>query len=114
MSWLPREHVASRTASFAMPPESIFARIAAPRERDRELQLQVVESKPPYRYVTRIGNTSLPYGGTWTWELTATAQGCDVTITERGFVDNLLFRFLSRYVFGHYGTMDAVLKELGK
>ena len=34
------------------------------------------------------------------------------TITEDGEVYNLIFRFMSRFVFGHTATMDAFLKNL--
>ncbi len=35
-----------------------------------------------------------------------------LTVTENGEVDNPLFRFLSRYVFGHTGTMDKLFATL--
>ena len=37
-----------------------------------------------------------------------------MTVTEQGWVANPLFRFLSRVVFGHYGTLDSYLTALGK
>lgn len=40
--------------------------------------------------------------------------GALVTVTERGFVRNPIFRFLARFVFGYSSTLDAYLKALGK
>jgi hypothetical protein len=37
-----------------------------------------------------------------------------VRITEDGEVYNPIFRFMSRFVFGHTHTMDAYLRALGK
>ena len=49
---------------------------------------------------------------TWTFELAADADGTRVTLTERGEVDNPIFRFLSRFVFGQTGTIDSCLRAL--
>lgn len=35
-----------------------------------------------------------------------------VTITENGEVSNILFRFMSRYIFGHTASIDTYLKAL--
>jgi hypothetical protein len=37
-----------------------------------------------------------------------------VTLTERGWIANPLFRFLSRFVFGYYRTQEGYLRALGK
>jgi hypothetical protein len=37
-----------------------------------------------------------------------------VKITEKGEVSNVLFRFMSRYVFGHTSTIDSYLTALAK
>ena len=44
----------------------------------------------------------------------AAADGSTLTITEDGEVRNLFFRFMSRFIFGHTGTLEAFLKSLGK
>jgi hypothetical protein len=74
----------------------------------------VVESDPPRRRVTAIDDASLPFGGTWTWELSPEGQGTRLTVTERGHVDPPLFRFLSRFVFGHDATLRRVLSDLSR
>ena len=40
--------------------------------------------------------------------------GARVTITEDGEVSNAIFRFMSRYVFGHTATLDAYLISLAR
>lgn len=78
-----------------------------------EIPIEIVESQPALRLVTRIAAEDLPYGGTWTYELTASVAGTTLTITEDGEVRNPIFRLMSRFVFGHYGTLDAYLQALG-
>jgi hypothetical protein len=52
--------------------------------------------------------------GTWTFEFVPEGDGTRLTITERGEVYNPIFRFMSRFVFGHTATMDAFVENLGK
>ena len=40
--------------------------------------------------------------------------GTRVRITEDGEVSNVIFRFMSRYVFGQTATLDAYLTSLAK
>jgi hypothetical protein len=53
-------------------------------------------------------------GGTWTHELTPDGSGTRLTITERGWVGNPIFRFVSRFVMGQTATIDSYLHALGK
>ena len=64
--------------------------------------------------VLRIADPTLPFGGTWTYIVKAAPAGSTLTITEDGFVSNPLFRFMSRFVFGHYATIDTYLKNVAK
>src|SRR5207253_11394629 len=73
-----------------------------------------VEAVPAQRFVSRIADTDQGFGGTWSFALTPDTGGTRVTITEDGFVSNPLFRFMSRFVFGYYGTQEAYLRALGK
>ena len=63
--------------------------------------------------VTRIADRSLPFGGTWTYVLAPDGNGTRLTITEHGEVYNPIFRFVSRFIIGHTGTMEGVLRALG-
>ena len=53
-------------------------------------------------------------GVLWTYVFTAEESNTRVTITEDGVVSNVIFRFLSRYAFGHTATIDTYLTALGK
>jgi hypothetical protein len=54
------------------------------------------------------------FGGTWTFEVEPAADGCNVTITERGEVYNPFFRFMGRFVLGYSGTLNAYLQALAR
>jgi hypothetical protein len=59
-----------------------------------------------------VGETQ--FGGTWTIEIAPSANGSTVTITERGEIYNVIFRTLSKFVFGYTGTMEACLEAAKK
>ncbi|HVL67453.1 MAG TPA: SRPBCC family protein [Vicinamibacterales bacterium] len=134
---LPRDHVASTSAVIAAPPDAVFARISDPpgypawrREVDAvevvsrdplrwveraggdALTYEVAESTPARRFVTRIADPDLPFGGTWTYDLAPEGDGTRVTITERGEVYNPVFRFMSRFVLSRTKSMEQVLRQL--
>ena len=75
---------------------------------------EVVEDVPGQRLVTRILDTDLGYSGKWTYAFTPEGGGTRVSITEDGEVTNVIFRFMSKYVFGHTATMDNYLNSLAK
>ena len=62
----------------------------------------------------QIADKKLPFGGTWTYEVSPEAGGARLRITEDGEIRNALFRFLSRFVFGYNATMDTYLRDLGR
>jgi uncharacterized protein YndB with AHSA1/START domain len=134
---LPVAHVATQDVLVNAAPEAVFARISDParyREwrpdldsvellgseplRWREhsggdaITYEEVERSAASRFVTRIADKDLPFGGTWTWELQPEGTGTRVTITERGEVYNPVFRFMSRFVFSRTATMERVLRQL--
>src|SRR5207253_654683 len=72
---------------------------------DMTLEAEVFE--PPRRMVARIQDQGMPFGGAWEY---AVEPGADtttstVTITERGWVSNPIFRFVSKYVMGHHSSL---------
>jgi uncharacterized protein YndB with AHSA1/START domain len=81
--------------------------------KDGRITFETVESAPPARLVTEITDLSLPFGGSWTYELEPDGDGCVVTVTEHGQVRNLVFRFMSRFVLGHTAAIDGYLTALG-
>ena len=141
---LPRDHVATVTATIPASADDVWTAItnveAFPSWRTDVQRVQVAPpqtspkswreysrhgavtmavdiSEPPRRLVVRIADKDLPFGGAWEYELGR--DGADVgktrlTITERGYVSNPIFRFVSRFVMGHYGSLEAYTKSLGR
>lgn len=75
--------------------------------------LRAVTSDPPALRVVEIADPDLPYGGAWTYDLADTSTGSTLTITEEGEVTNVIYRFMSRYIFGYTDTIDSFLAALG-
>jgi len=139
-SRLPKNHSASRSILLHRSPKEVYDVVrdfgSAPSWRtgvksvevkaqpDGKVQFREVgsdtieyavdEDVPGQKLVTRILNTDLGYGGKWTYEFVPEGGGTRVKITEDGEVSNVLFRFMSRYVFGHTATIDTYLTSLGK
>jgi uncharacterized protein YndB with AHSA1/START domain len=137
---LPRDHLASTTTHINAPPDSVWQALVEVREypqwrpdlrsvevlstegalrwrehsSDGAITFERSEAQRPRRLVTRIVDETLPFGGTWTYDLTADTEGTSLTITERGYVTNPLFRFMSRFVFGHHRTQEDFLHTLGR
>jgi uncharacterized protein YndB with AHSA1/START domain len=138
---IPRDHVASQGAVFRATPEQVWRVLIdvergpewrsglksvevlpplAGKRRYREVSgfgtitHVVEEERAPERLVGRIADEGLGYGGSWTWEIAREGERTRVTITERGFVGNPVFRFLARFVFGYEGTMKRYLEDLGR
>jgi len=74
----------------------------------------VVESDdPPHRLVGRIDSKSLPFGGTWTYELRSDSAGrTNLRITEDGEIYNPIFRLVSRFFIGYEGTIRQYLADV--
>jgi hypothetical protein len=134
---LPAAHHASRQATFAVSPESVYAAITTvtdfPKWRPKVKSVDVLsptsfrekrgdgdvlfaleEVQAPSRVVTRIADDKLPFGGKWTYEIARSAAGTTLRITEDGEVYNPIFRFVSKFVFGHQASIDEYLRDLGK
>jgi uncharacterized protein YndB with AHSA1/START domain len=136
---LPVAHVASRGVTLPRAPDEVFATLsdvahfadwrgdvtrvdvlsAEPlRWREHgsngEITFVVAEAVRPLHLVTRIDDRALPFGGSWSYDLVPSGTGTSLTITERGEVYNPVFRFMSRFVFGHTATMDAFLASLAR
>jgi Polyketide cyclase / dehydrase and lipid transport len=137
---LPKAHSVSRTARIALPADALYALLAdVDRYQSWRPDVKQLEKRPdkdgmpawieesngmkiPMRFermerpsllVGRIDTDDLPFGGTWTYRIVpAGPAASDLTITEDGQVKNPIFRFMSRFVFGHYATMDSFLKNV--
>lgn len=136
---LPKEHHVTREQIVAGTPERVWEMITGieafpswrkdvktvqrlPDQNGRrmwsedgpsgKLTFVVDRAEAPRVLVTRLADPTLPFGGTWTYELVAVAEGTRVKITEDGQIYNPLFRFMARYVFGHESTISSYLAGL--
>lgn len=138
---LPREHRASRSIVLHQPPDSVwvvirdFAGIPAwwPEMKSSErladeggkqrwrqnvggfdMPLEVAEEQRPRRLVTRIVSPeNAAFGGRWIYEIEAVAVGSRVTVTEDGWIGNVLFRTMAQ-VTGLDTTIKQYLRALGR
>lgn len=139
-SLLPVRHTVSRSTRFNRPPGRVWEVItdlsSFPQWRTGlksvdssgtggkvrwketgdhgEMTFEVVESRAPERWVTRIVGEGLPFGGSWTYVITPADGASLLTVTEDGEVYNVFFRFMSRFVFGHAATLDRYLADLAR
>lgn len=138
---LPRSHVVSRRIILHRSPDEIYQSVrdfnAAPSWRsdlervetiattDNHVRFReyakhgavtydLIEDQPGERMVTRIADVNLGCSGSWTYTFTKEAAGTRVQITEAGEVSNILFRFMSRFVFGQSSTIEKYLIALGR
>jgi ribosome-associated toxin RatA of RatAB toxin-antitoxin module len=137
---LPRGHAAAAQALIPAAPAEVAALVrdveAQPRWRSAVDAIEVLERRPRggLLYVERSGSDAirfdfaeevrdtrfrsvvadpaLPFGGAWTIALAPHGAGTRVSIEERGEVRDPLYRFFSRFVFGHEATMRTYLADL--
>ena len=140
-SFVSREHSASVARSYRQTPEEIWAAITGfdtmAEWRKGVSQVEILEplngkrmirehtgfgpmtyaietEEPARRLVLRIADTDKGFGGTWTYEIRSTDDGSELKITEDGFIDNLFFRFMARFVFGYERTMRSYHESLAR
>ena len=134
---IPKHHTASRSRVVRGSPADVYAIIrnaAAAQQWRKDVQrveildaahfrehakygtvtYEIVEDKPGERYVTRIADKNLGYGGSWTFQFAPENGGTRVTITEDGEISNLFFRLMSRFVFGYTSNMEKTLGALAQ
>lgn len=136
---LPRDHRATSEATFKASPQALYQLItyverfpewrssvkrverlpdSAGRTRFREeggdetILYEVETAVPKQRLVTRIADPTLPFGGSWTYEMIPRGDSTTLRITEDGEVYNPIFRFVSRFVMGHTATIDKYLNDV--
>lgn len=143
IGWLlPVKHRVTRESTFRASPAQLYALITdvdafpswrskvksvqhdtttAGAKRFREIGsdgsilFEVEDALPDQRLVTRIVDPTLPFGGSWTFEIVPVDAGrTTLRITENGEVYNPIFRFVSLFVLGHRATIDGYLRDVGK
>ena len=139
--FLPREHRVLRSIVLHQPPESVWVVVrdfgALPgwwsevksverlpdeggKERWRQnvggfdMPLEIAEEQAPRRLVTRIlAAEDAAFGGRWIYEIEPMAEGSRLTVTEDGWIGNVLFRTMAQ-VTGLDTTIKQYLTALGK
>ena len=138
---LPKQHSVTRSILLHKTPDTVYAVTrdfaATPKWRSdvravtvtttpdgrvhfREdgkngtVNYELAEDVPGQRMVTRITDTNLGYSGKWTYVFAPEGANTRISITEDGEVSNMIFRFLSKYAFGHTATIDSYLTLMGK
>jgi hypothetical protein len=133
---LPESHTAARSAKFHGTSDTLFALIAGPQDwrvpcepvstlpgaprrwreisHRRSILFEEVRSIPPREFQMRIADDTLPFGGSWTFNLSPEGDGTRLRITEEGRVRPPLFRFISRYIIGETRTIDTYLRGLAQ
>jgi uncharacterized protein YndB with AHSA1/START domain len=141
-TFLPQQHVSTCAARFHQPPDAIWQAITeyskfpewrkdvtrvevlpavngkpAWREFDNHggsIPYEVMVMVPPRALVVRIADPKLPFGGTWTYEISSMRDGSSlVRITEAGEIYNPIFRVAARYLLGYSRTQEQYLRALG-
>jgi len=137
--FLPKAHVASRSATLAASPEQVFQTItdidrytqwrsdltALERRPDdgrgplwmeksghNEILYRMEQAVPNSKIVTRIADPTLPFGGTWTFDITPQRSGTVLTITEAGEVYNPFFRVMQKLFFSPTASIETYLDAL--
>jgi hypothetical protein len=133
---LPVEHVASQSRWYAAPRDTLWNLVTDVRgyaawRQDLD-SVTVLErpmgwreygsfgavtftaelSDPRERFVSRIADPDLGYGGRWIYSFADSAGGTRLTITEEGEITNAFFRTMSRFVMGYEATMRQYLDDL--
>jgi hypothetical protein len=141
-AFLPQQHVSTCAARFRQPPDALwqvitdYAKFPAWRKDVTRVEMlppvdgkpswrefdnhggsipyQVMVMVPPRALVVRIADPKLPFGGTWTYEISAVKDGSSLLrITEAGEIYNPIFRVAARFVLGYSRTQQEYLQALG-
>ncbi|MDI1319636.1 MAG: SRPBCC domain-containing protein [bacterium] len=81
---------------------------------DREIAYRTKEEQAPAKLVREIVADDLPFGGTWTFELTEDGGQTRLTLTEDGFIKPPLFRAIMQYFIGSNKTMKDFAANLAQ
>lgn len=138
---IERTHVATVRETYQASPEEIWSTITAfermPDWRSGLKRVEILEplngvrrirehsgfgpmtylvdeEVPSEKLVLRIAGEDRGFGGTWTYQIRKVDGGTELSITENGYIDNLLFRFMARFIFGYEATMRRYHDDLAK
>ena len=79
------------------------------------MQMTIItsESTPPKHLVRSMGDIGGPFEGSWTYEITPTADGSQIVLTEQATMNNAFFRLMVK-MFGPTKYMDEHLEDMAK
>jgi hypothetical protein len=136
---LPLRHHATRKARFRVAPDALYAVMVGPPDwrsgvkrfgalpdndgrrqwweedqRGQKITYEVMEDVAAKRFVVRIADRNLPFGGTWTYDIAPVpGGGSELRISEDGEIYNVIYRFVSRFFLGYTASMEIYLRDLG-
>jgi uncharacterized protein YndB with AHSA1/START domain len=138
--FIPKQHEAWRLMTFRATPDKVFAvvsdfakyaewrtgvtridvtpagggvgAVVTEHGPDGPMPYRIELIQPLSKIVTRIADPDLPFGGTWTYEITPNDSGSDLVITENGEIYNPFFRLLGKIFFSPTDTIDAYMADL--
>ena len=135
---LPTDHVATQSRWFGAPRDSLWRVVTDvrgyPSWREDVDSVVVLddgatwreygsfgaitftadEMTPGERFISRIADQDLGFGGRWIYVFADSAGGTTLTIAEEGQITNAFFRTISRYVTGYDATMRQYLDDLAR
>ena len=141
-STLPVDHTVSVTGTIPASPEKVFARITnivdapswrhavkavtiLPPDQGRDHWIEdlghgqtmtflALRTDNPTRRVVLLDVPNATYGGTWVYELSPgpTPNTTTLTITETGFINPPLYRFMMQHLFGMTHNLDQYLSAM--
>lgn len=137
---LPVEHQITMQRHYAKTPDEIWSVIVDYRKysqwRENVYEVTEMRSKGSYdawkeldadghsvpyeiisysqgkQMIIEITDATLPYGGSWTFDLVPDETGTTLMITENGKIDNLFFRVKAHFSSGYTDSMNAWLNSL--
>lgn len=82
-------------------------------KRNMQMTIVTTESMPPKHLVRSMGDIGGPFEGSWTYEISPTADGSQIVLTEQMTMNNAFFRLMAR-LFGQTKYMDEHLEDIVK
>jgi len=139
---LPSTHIVSVTGVVAAPPEKVFGLITdvkdaanwrpqvksvttlgADHGRDRWVEhyayhqympFLALQTVPPALRQVKLDDPRAAYGGTWTYDLSPGPDPSSTTlkITEDGYINPPVYRFMMAHVMGPSKNLDDYMKDI--
>ena len=138
---IPAHQTHTRTIRLKQTPEAIFALVADlpnfPKWNSNMTKVEMIppidgkeasrqtfkgnmtmtiitsESTPPKHLVRSMGDIGGPFEGSWTYEITPTADGSQIVLTEQSTMNNAFFRLMAK-LFSPTKYMDEHLADMAK